>query len=803
MKRAALGALLSHWWRHPLQLITLLTGLALATGLWSAVQAINGEAKASYNLATSEIGARQNETLVPKTGFIPLSRYVELRRSGWRLSPVLEGRWPQNTGSLRLIGVDLLSHPTFSNMVENSDSESSFSLDALSSQEQLFLNPKTLEQLTVHVDLPPIVQSDQIPIDVALGDISLVERLLQRPGQITRMIILPEQPLGLHPLEDLAPELQRQSYDAGQMSRLTDSFHLNLTAFGLLSFAVGLFIVHGSVSLGIEQRRGLFRTLRAMGVPLHLLTVLLLCELLLIAIVAGSAGLVLGYLIAAALLPDVSATLSGLYGATVEGSLNLRPGWLISGIAMAVVGTLIASTQAITNIYKMPLLATPGLQARAQAASSQQYGMAVLGLALMAFGTASMLVFDGLIAGFALLAGMMLGTALMLPLLLSWVLTLGLRNARSALGEWIWADMRAQLPGISLALMALLLALATNIGVGTMVSSFRLTFLGWMDQRLSAELYVTAKDEDQAQKLVLWLTRRDITVLPIRWSEVPFHGTKLRIYGVQDDPTYREKWPMLQVQNGAWDRVSNGTAVMINEQLARRRNLWPGDDLNLTPSWKMTVVGVYSDYGNPHEQAIVTLPVLLRHADNVPNLRFGLRLPPSGVQNLIKEIQQESDFEGITMVDQNDLKARSLAVFDRTFVVTGALNLLTLGVAGFAILTSLLTLWNMRLPQLAPIWALGITRRQLAWLELWRSLALAALTALLALPLGLLLAWLLLSVINVEAFGWKLPMYIFPLDWLRLLVMALVAAAIAAAIPARKLALIKPSELLKVFAHER
>ena len=41
-------ALFSHWLRHPLQLITLLTGLALATALWSAVQAINTEARSSY-----------------------------------------------------------------------------------------------------------------------------------------------------------------------------------------------------------------------------------------------------------------------------------------------------------------------------------------------------------------------------------------------------------------------------------------------------------------------------------------------------------------------------------------------------------------------------------------------------------------------------------------------------------------------------------------------------------------------------------------------------------------------------------
>jgi len=291
--------------------------------------------------------------------------------------------------------------------------------------------------------------------------------------------------------------------------------------------------------------------------------------------------------------------------------------------------------------------------------------------------------------------------------------------------------------------------------------------------------------------------------LPIRWSEVPHQGSPLRIYGVVDHATYRDKWPVLQALPNAWDHVAAGSAAMINEQLARRQNLWPGDVLTLKPDWQMTVAGVYSDYGNPHEQVIVSLPVLLERMDNIPNRQFGLRLDPEDVPELMNNIRETFVSPSISVIDQAGIKARSLAVFDRTFVVTGALNLLTLGVAGFAILTSLLTLWNMRLPQLAPIWALGITRRKLAWLELLRSLALATLTTLLALPLGLILAWALLSIINVEAFGWKLPMYVFPMDWLRLLLLALLAAAVAAAIPARKLARIKPAELLKVFAHER
>ena len=71
------------------------------------------------------------------------------------------------------------------------------------------------------------------------------------------------------------------------------------------------------------------------------------------------------------------------------------------------------------------------------------------------------------------------------------------------------------------------------------------------------------------------------------------------------------------------------------------------------------------------------------------------------------------------------------------------------------------------------------------------------------LPLGLVMAWVLLSVINVEAFGWQLPMYLFPWDWLRLFVLTLLAALIAAAWPARKLQKSDPADLLRVFANER
>ena len=94
-------------------------------------------------------------------------------------------------------------------------------------------------------------------------------------------------------------------------------------------------------------------------------------------------------------------------------------------------------------------------------------------------------------------------------------------------------------------------------------------------------------------------------------------------------------------------------------------------------------------------------------------------------------------------------------------------------------------------------------RARLARIEVIRAVVLAALTFLLAVPVGLMLAWVLLAVINVEAFGWRLPMFLFPGQWATLAALAMLAAGLAALWPARTLARRPPSDLIRVFAHER
>ena len=792
MIRACLTALLSHWRRNPIQLFTFIMGLAMATSLWSGVQAINAEARASYAAAADTLGEGQFDRLVPRNGSsLAVADYVALRRSGWLVSPMLEGR----VGSVRVVGIDALTAPTgFGASAAVAD----IPIDTGADKPRLVANARTADVLG---DVADVIVDDSFAPELAVGDIADVQALLGR-SDLTQLVILPDQPMRQPPLDSLLPHLQRMaSSQSADIAQLTDSFHLNLTAFGLLSFVVGLFIVHSAIGLAFEQRRAMIRTLRSLGVPLSTLIALILTEMFLLALIGAGLGILIGYAIAALLLPGVAATLQGLYGADVSGSLQFRAEWWLSGLALALAGTVLALAAGIWKIARMPLLASARPRAWAIASAARLRGQAIVAALLIASAILLAANATGLVQGFALLGCLLLGVALAFPVLADRVLSVIERRTASPAWEWFWADTRQQLPGLSLALMALLLAVSANIGVATMVSSFRLTFVGFLDQRLAPELYVQVDSDRQSAELAGFLSEQNLETLPLRSTDATILGRPVRLFGIEVGPTYRDNWVFLGQTATVWDEVAAGKAVILNEQFARRADLWVGDMVPITADFALPVGAVVGDYGNPNAQVSMSAAAFATLYPDIFAHQFGIRTPRPDV--LREQIAAGTSVSPNAMIDQARLKAMSLDVFDRTFLVTGALNILTLAVASFAILMSLLTLADLRIPQLAPVWALGFTRKHLGRLELLRALALACLVFICAIPVGLTLAWVLLSVVNVAAFGWKLPIFFFPAEYALLGVYCLIAALIAAAWPVWRLIRTPPAALLKVFSNER
>jgi putative ABC transport system permease protein len=813
-----LKVLLSHWRRHPMQLATLLIGLISATALWSGVQALNQQARDSYDRAAATFGGARTATLVGRDGAnFPQQLFVDLRRAGWPVSPVVDGRIQVGGRAFRLFGIEPVTLPA---EVGNAPAIGRAGLQSfVMPPGQTLVSPETLSELGLPegaapaasggTPLPPFRVAAQLVPGVMVVDIGIAQRLLKMPDQVSRLLIGKSKGRRI-PLEKVAGDkLRLVEPDAeSDLERLTDSFHLNLTAFGLLSFFVGLFIVNSAIGLAFEQRLPMLRTLRACGVSARRLNTVLLLELISLALIAGIVGLVCGYLIAASLLPDVEASLRGLYGARIPGQLTLKPEWWIAGLTICVLGALLAAAASLLKAMRLSVLAAAQPYAWHQAQHRWLIFQSAVALAVLAAAAGFLWFGDSLISGFAVLAAMLLGAALGLPALLELILAGGHRRAHGALAIWFWADSRQQLSGLSLALMALLLALSVNVGVGTMVSTFSRTFIGWLDGRLAADVYVNASADAQAAAVTAWLRERpEVTaILPGGRAETRIGGAPVEILGLADHATYRDRWPVLQSAENAWTKLRPGDAGFVSEQLARRMNLAIGDHVEVPApggSWSLEVVGIYADYGNPRGQIAVNFAALTRHFPDIPLTRLGLRVEPAAVPALMSALQDRFGFDDRNLVDQATLKAESTAIFNRTFAVTAALNAFTLGVAGVALLTSLLTLGNSRLPQLAPLWAIGITRQRLAAIELLKTMSVALITALLALPVGLLVAWCLIAVVNVKAFGWRLPFHVFPLQLLELLGVAMAASLVAAAIPVLKLARMRPAALIKIFADER
>lgn len=820
MKRVfwILAVLLSHWRRHPMQLATLLIGLISATALWSGVQALNAQARDSYDRAAATFGGVRTAALVKRNGAtFPQKLFVDLRRAGWPVSPVLEGRVQIGGHSFRLLGIEPVTLPA---EVGNAPAVGRANLESfLTPPGQTLVAPEVLSDLKLPEGatpatsdgtmLPPLRAQPQLAPGVLVVDIGIAQRILKMPDQLSRLLV-GKAKTKRAPLESIAGDTLRLTEPdaASDLERLTDSFHLNLTAFGLLSFVVGLFIVNSAIGLAFEQRLPMLRTLRACGVSARLLNAVLVAELVSLALIAGLIGLVCGYLIAASLLPDVAASLRGLYGAQIPGQLTLKREWWIAGILISIVGALLAAATSLAKAIRLPVLATAQPYAWQEAQHRWLMLQSALALAVLAAAALFLRYGDSLLSGFAVLAALLLGAALGLPAMLELVLSQGQRRARRPLAVWFWADSRQQLSGLSLALMALLLALAVNVGVGTMVETFSRTFVIWLDGRLAADVYVSAADAAQATEIKAWLReRREVeAILPGGRADAQIAGAPVEIIGISDHATYRDHWPLLQSSANAWGRLRAGDAGLVSEQLARRLGIGLGDRIVVpasTGDWSLEVVGIYADYGNPKGQIGINIAALTRRFPEIPLTRMALRVAAADIPPLISTIQKRFGLDDRDVVDQASLKADSTRIFNRTFAVTAALNAFTLGVAGVALLTSLLTLGNSRLPQLAPLWAIGITRRRLAAIELLKTMSVALITTLLALPLGLLVAWCLIAVVNVKAFGWRLPFHVFPLQLLELLGVAMLAALLAALLPVLRLARMQPARLVKIFADER
>lgn len=645
---------MSHWRRHPANFATLVIGLAIATALWSGVQALNAQARKSYNSAAAVFSGGGAQNLVAaRGGLFPQELFVRLRRAGVKVSPALEGAARIGDRTIRLIGVEPLTLPSASTLATLR--EASEATQILTGEGRSFAAPQTLRDTGLSEGarpttergyaLPPIIAIEEAPPGAIIVDIGAAQKALDRPSRLSRLIVADENRIDAARIKSIAGDELRlvEPDEESDLSRLTDSFHINLTAFGFLAFLVGFFIVNASFGLAFEQRLPMVRTLRAIGVSALALVAALGIELLAFTLVAGGLGVLGGYLIAAALLPDVAASLEGLYGAQLSSRLALDAGWWLSAFAMAGAGALLAAGSGMTKTLRMPVLSVARPMAWREAHLRYLERQAALAAVSLVGAAAAWRMADGLVTGFLVIGLALLGAALLLPVALAAMLSLGESLARHPLARWFFADGRQEIAGLSLALMALLLALSTNIGVGGMVEGFRQTFLNWLDQRLVAEVYYEAATPPDAREIEDWAkSQREITaILPVWRARTRISDWPVEIIGMTPHETYSAHFSLLEGGADAWRALHDDDAALVSEQLARRLKVALGAWLDIPTSkdvWRAKIVGIFPDYGNPKGQLRVDHAKLAQHFADASGVHYALRVAPENVPQVMAQI---------------------------------------------------------------------------------------------------------------------------------------------------------------------
>ncbi|MGS3153081.1 FtsX-like permease family protein [Aeromonas sanarellii] len=805
-----LKALLRLYRAHPWLLLMSLAGLTLGVTLVVAIELLNHSARTNFVAARSQLAGEANYRLAPRGG-LDERLYVHLVRSqpGLDAMPELHAWLKDAQGrSFQLLGMDLFNPGPLRRLFgEQPTREPDFSLSRADSvwlaapearrldwqpgQSRTFvLGDESKRPLTLTLTLAGTFEPGVIPMErLLVTDIGLAQPLLGKAGRLDRIVFklsdaqatalqsalqaaqgseFPHQPLWLEPI---SPAL-----DASQLG---DALALNLTALSLLAMAVGLFLVFNAQRFVQSVRRPQLAQLIILGMPPRRVLGWLILELVILATLGILLGLLLGSLLALTLMGQLTQALADLYGPNPIDMLRLSPTSLIKALLIGLAGTLAANLPGWWALLRQSPLALREGNSRPPAHPWQRRGLAIAILLLCVI--CLWWPETGLGGALFVAGGWLLAMALVLPDALRALL--GRLRGRGPLTARLGvAETQYHLDRTAIAVMALQLAIAAAIGIGVMVSSFRSSVEIWLGQRLAADLYVSApkgvagsRGALSEQTLDTLLAAPEVSaasrraVLPARWQGHPIEWAQMDFI-----PELKVAYPLLA---GRWPATPD--EVLASEPLTVRLGVRVGQRLEVTSEGgprAFTVTGVYQDYGSDKGQ-------ILHAFEGGPVQSLALfSTDPEGLSDRLRARFGER----VNLLPAPAIHAAALRVFDQTFVVTELLKLLILGIAFVGIGSAFMVLGLARRGELQTLQSLGLSPRHCRRLLVWQGAGLGLLTALLALPVGYGLAWVLIEVVNPRAFGWRLAFEAAPLHAVTALLLAPVCGALASWFAARR-----------------
>jgi putative ABC transport system permease protein len=372
--------------------------------------------------------------------------------------------------------------------------------------------------------------------------------------------------------------------------------------------------------------------------------------------------------------------------------------------------------------------------------------------------------------------------------------------ARLAIG-----GIAAGLSRTGVAVVALAVALSATIGVSVMVDSFRGSVNRWLEQSLQADVYVGVQRGALVQDLLDSLRRIQgvEAASTSRRGWIEERNGRTQLVALKMAPGSYAGTEILDADPGdVWPAWEDRDAILISEPYAYYSGTGAGDSITLPTdagAVDFDVLATYQSYDVNSSAIMMSRATYDRYFSDDGVDTLGLYLE-EGVKadDVVAQVKALSAGRQNVRVDSNlRIRELSLEIFDQTFVITNVLYWLAMGVAFIGILSAMLALQLERAKELATLRALGMTPGQVGGMIAMQSGGIGLLSGIAAIPLGIVMAWVLIEVINRRAFGWQIDMVVAPGILATSLVFAVLTALLAGLYPARRAASSEPARAMR------
>ncbi len=459
--------------------------------------------------------------------------------------------------------------------------------------------------------------------DVLIADLATAQELTGSVGTLDRIDAVLDADADVRALTAALPpglSLRSTSQQAGALGQLIQSYRLNLSALSLMASFVAVFIVYNSMLISVQQRATSLGILRCLGASRRQLGGLYVAEAMLYAAAGGAAGVVGGWGLAHVLLSYVSTTINDLYTSVRPAPVHLDGLMWAKGMGVSVGSCLVGALVPLVRASRTPPVNAFRGADRQRAAGPVSLALAAVGVALLGLSyVAWKLPGESPLAGFVMAFLVAVGFALTCP----WATRAGCQLVAWAARPMQQVPLQMAAAGVGrslgitgVAVAATMLAMGMNIGIRTMVSSFRTSLDSWMGRRFAADVFVGPEltvdhraDATLDPAVAAWVARqpagRPRDRLPGRRHARSAAGRPCS--SGTDVADVLRTLPMKYVAPGGRPFDPAGDAL-VSEPLAGRTHAAAGDTVTVdspTGPHAFHVWGVFYDFGTERGQLML------------------------------------------------------------------------------------------------------------------------------------------------------------------------------------------------------